>query len=117
LRVEPLNNGVQSLNAAYCGFEHLQDGSFDGRIADQLRLVDATVLAKDVAVQQCTDSLFHTQNAGVEVVAVGFSGAAGGVPAAGAAVGGSLTGVTSVGLASSICSVRRCGGTTVAIPA
>src|SRR5271157_1960309 len=32
LRVEPFGDGVQSRNAACCGFEHLQDGSLDGGI-------------------------------------------------------------------------------------
>ena len=78
-----LSNGFQSLNAAYCGFKHLQDGSFDGGITDQPRLVDAAVLAEDVAVQHGADSLFHAQDACIEVVAVGPARAGFGVSGSG----------------------------------
>ena len=70
LRVEPFGEGFQSLDAACCGFEHLQDGSFDGGITNQLRLVYSTVLTQDVAVQHRTDRLFPAQNARIEIVAV-----------------------------------------------
>jgi hypothetical protein len=58
LGIEPLSDGFQSRETACCGFEHLQDGSLNGGVTDQLRLVDAPALAQDVALQHCADSLF-----------------------------------------------------------
>src|SRR5271157_4229238 len=115
-RVEPFGDGVQSRNAACCGFEHLQDGSFHGGILDQLRLVDAPVLAQDVAVQQCANSLFQTLNARIEIVAVATARAAFAVSGASVAIAGNPWGVAPVGLASSTCAVGGCGGAAVAIP-
>src|SRR5271157_1231313 len=116
LRVEPFGDGVQSRNAACCGFEHLQDGSLHGGILDQLRLVDAPVLAKHVAVQHCADSLFHAQNARIQIVAVASARAAFPVSGVSVAIAGNISGVAPFGLASSICAVGRCGGGAVAIP-
>src|SRR5271157_6037255 len=117
LRVEPFGDGVQSRNAACCGFEHLQDGSLHGGILDQLRLVDAPVLAKHVAVQHGADNLFQAQNARIQIVAVASARAVFAVSGVSVAVAGSLSGVAPVGLASSIRAVGRAGGATVTTPA
>src|SRR5271157_5341035 len=116
LRVEPFGNGVQSRNAACCGFEHLQDGSLHGGILDQLRLVDAAVLAQDVAVQHCADNLFQARNARIQIVAAASARAGFAVSAVSVAIAGNPWGVAPVGLASSICAVGRCGGGAIAIP-
>src|ERR1035437_6385850 len=115
-RVEPFGDGVQSRNAACCGFEHLQDGSLDGGITDRLWLVDAAVLAKHVAVQHCADSLLQAHNARIEIVAVASVRAAFAVSGLSVAIAGNPWGVAPVGLASSICAVGGCGGASVAIP-
>src|SRR5208337_3990811 len=115
LRVEPFGDGVQSRNAACCGFEHLQDGSLHGGILDRLRLVDAAVLAKHVAVQHCADSLFHAQNARIQIVAVTSARAAFPVSGVSVAIAGNPWGVAPVVLASSICAVGGCSGAAVAI--
>ena len=116
LRVEPFGDGVQSLNAACGGFEHLEDGSLDGGITDQLWLVDAAVLAKDVAVQHGADSLFQAQNARIQIVAVASARAGFAVSGVSVAIAGNPLGVAPVGLASSICAVGGCSGAAVAIP-
>src|SRR5271157_656037 len=115
LRVEPFGDGVQPLNAACCGFEHLEDGSLHGGITDQPWLVDAAVLAKHVAVQHGADSLFQAQNARIEIVAVASTRAAFAVSGVSVAIAGNPWGVAPVGLASSICAVGGCSGAAVAI--
>src|SRR5664280_1816819 len=115
-RVEPFGDGVQSRNAACCGFEHLQDGSLHGGITDRLRLVDAPVLAKHVAVQHCADRLLQAHNARIEIVPVAPARAALAVSGVSVPIAGNPWGVAPVGLASSICAVGRGGSAPVAIP-
>ena len=71
LRVEPLGDGFQTINPPYNGLQHLEDFPLDAGVADQLWLVDAAVLAEDAAIEGRANSLFHAQNALIEVVGLG----------------------------------------------
>src|SRR5271157_3479824 len=49
VRVEPLGDSFQTVQAARSGLQHLKDLPFDGCVADQLRLVGAPVLPQNAS--------------------------------------------------------------------
>src|SRR5208283_4557913 len=83
---------------------------------DQLRLVDAPVLAQDVAVQHGADNLFQARNARIQIVAVDSACAGFAASGVSVAIAGNPWGVAPVDLASSICAVGGCRSAAVAIP-
>jgi len=63
---------MQAVKSACSRFQYLQDLSLDGRIPDQLRLIDSPIVAQDAAIQSCAHCLLQCQNASVEVGARAF---------------------------------------------
>ena len=71
LRIEPLCDCFQTINPTRNRLQHLEDFPLDAGVANQLWLIDAAVLAEDAAIEGRANSLFHTQNALIEVVGLG----------------------------------------------
>jgi len=70
LGVEPPSDGFQSRETACCGFEHLQDGSFNGGSRINLGWLTRRTRAGCCGTTLCRQS-FQAQNARIEVVGVG----------------------------------------------
>ena len=64
-------DGFQTIDSPCNRLQHLEDFPLDAGVANQLWLVHAAVLAEDAAIEGRANSLFHTQNALIEVVGLG----------------------------------------------
>ena len=71
LRIQPFGDGFQTIDSPCNRLQHLEDFPLDAGVANQLWLIDAAVLAEDAAIEGRANSLFHTQNALIEVVGLG----------------------------------------------